>query len=261
MTDLARRFHEYFPQATYDRRSLHGQVANQLGLAILGGEFAAGAVLPKEDALSARFRVSRTATREAIKVLAAKGLIETRTKSGSRVRDRRLWNMMDPDVLMWHFAARSDGPFVRDLIELRQIIEPSAARLAAKRATAADLERIEAACARMAGDTGDDVGFLEADLAFHNAVLAATHNQALVQQAHTVSAALLAAFARSTEQAGAMAAALPLHQAVYQAIRQRHPDLAAEAMAVCVRQDDAAEPAAVPRAAVEPDQGAPADGS
>ena len=115
-------------QRTYSERSLHGRIAHRIGMQILRGELPAGRGLPSEDLWSAELEVSRTALREAIKVLAAKGLIESRPRTGARVCARERWNFLDPDVLAWRLAALPTERYVRDLFDLRQVIEPSAAR-------------------------------------------------------------------------------------------------------------------------------------
>ena len=108
-------------QRTYSNRSLHGRLAHRIGMQILRGrELPAGAGLPSEDVWSAELDVSRTALREAIKVLAAKGLIESRPRTGARVCARERWNFLDPDVLAWRLAALPTERYVRDLFDLRQ---------------------------------------------------------------------------------------------------------------------------------------------
>jgi len=151
---------------------------------------------------------------------------------------------MAPDVLHWHRLATPLGPVPRSLTELRQILEPAAAELAARRATDVDQARIETACSRMARTADDDlVEFLKADLDFHYAVLGAAHNQALMELAHPLGTALLAAYESSVERSsGAPRIALPLHQAVFDAIVSRSPKRAHAAMQVCVR-GDVVEPA------------------
>ncbi len=94
---------------TYSKRSRHGQVAHEIGIRIMSGELAIGATPPNEAEFSGRLNVSRTALRESIKVLAAKGLLESRPKIGTRVRPRAAWNMLDPDVLAWRLEALPAG--------------------------------------------------------------------------------------------------------------------------------------------------------
>ena len=122
-----------FGARTYSTRSLHGQVAHQIGERILRGDIAPGQSLPNEADLSEELNVSRTALREAIKVLAAKGLLESRPKTGTRVRSRDNWNMLDPDVLAWLFADGPNAAASEMLFEIREIFEPSAAAMAATR--------------------------------------------------------------------------------------------------------------------------------
>ena len=89
----------------YPTRGVHGRLVEQIGRRILGGELAPGAMLPREAELVQELGISRTAVREAIKVLAAKGLVESRQKLGMRVRPERAWNLLDPDVLAWQAAS------------------------------------------------------------------------------------------------------------------------------------------------------------
>jgi DNA-binding FadR family transcriptional regulator len=125
---------------------VHGEVVRGLGALVLDGRFPPGEALPREDDLAGLFAVSRTSLREAVKVLAAKGLLEARPRTGVRVRPQDDWNLLDADVLSWHPDLTGDRDLMRSLIEARRVIEPPAAGMAAMRATAADLARIEAAC-------------------------------------------------------------------------------------------------------------------
>jgi len=175
----------------YRISGLQGRVITQIGRAIVSGRFQPGELLPREADLLVEFGGSRPSLREAMKVLAAKGLIEMRQKVGTRVRARDLWNMFDSDVLAWHHGCGADGLGVgedalADLIELRQVIEPATARLAAERATAADLRRIGNAVDIMQASTHDLVRYAEADVEFHMAVFSASHNMLLASFAHIV---------------------------------------------------------------------------
>src|SRR5437762_9890658 len=124
---------------TYPRRGLHGAVVHDIGLRIVRGELEADDPLPTEDELSGELSVSRTVLREATKVLAAKRLVESRPKTGTRVRPRKDWNLLDPDVLAWQVEAGADAEFLAQALEVRRMIEPAAARLAAERATPAQV--------------------------------------------------------------------------------------------------------------------------
>ena len=97
----------------YPRRGLHGHVVDELGRRVVGGRWAPGAPLPNEDDLVAELGVSRTVVRESIKVLQAKGLVEVRPKTGTRVRPRRAWHLLDPDVVGWLFADLERGDDLR----------------------------------------------------------------------------------------------------------------------------------------------------
>lgn len=110
----------------YALRGRNGQVVAAIGQAIVGGHFSPNQLLPREAELMAEFSISRTSLREAIKVLAAKGLVETRQRVGTWVRPREEWNVFDSELLAWHHAQGLDEAIMRDLIELRQILEPTA---------------------------------------------------------------------------------------------------------------------------------------
>jgi len=177
--------------AGYRISGLQGRVITALGSAIVAGRFAPSELLPREVDLMAELSASRPSLREALKVLAAKGLIEMRQKVGTRVRSRDLWNMFDSDVLAWHIGADPEGPALRnsvllDLIELRQVIEPAAARFAAGRARLEDLNSIRIALHDMEATQDDLAAYAKADVAFHMAVFAASHNALLVGFAHIV---------------------------------------------------------------------------
>jgi DNA-binding FadR family transcriptional regulator len=158
---------------------LFGQVAERLGVAIISGEFRAGELLPNEERLRSEISVSRTAYREAVKILTAKGLVEARPRSGTRVAPRSGWNLIDPDVLAWHLAADPNEVFIRDLFELRRFVEPGAARLAALRRTAGDLARIDEALQGLITEKPYSEANIRADVRFHESIFAAAHNRSL----------------------------------------------------------------------------------
>ncbi|WP_347304302.1 FadR/GntR family transcriptional regulator [Croceibacterium sp. TMG7-5b_MA50] len=171
-------------------RRLHGAIAHKLGTAIVSGQYQPGDVLTGEVAFSEALDVSRSAYREAIQVLSAKGLVESRPKAGTRVLPRNRWNLLDPDVLAWAFGGSPDISFVRNLFELRAIVEPAAARLAAERRTRDDVRLLKDALARMRRHTlATDEG-RAADRDFHTAILQATGNDALVVLSASIGAAV-----------------------------------------------------------------------
>lgn len=171
-------------------RRLRGSIANRLGIAILSGDYAPGDTLSGEIAFAEALDVSRGALREAIRALAAKGLVESRPKAGTRVLPRQRWNLLDPDVLAWAFAGEPDPALVRDLFELRLVIEPAAAGLAAQRRDPDDIAAMATALATMRRETlATDAG-RAADRAFHAALLQATGNDALIVLSASISAAV-----------------------------------------------------------------------
>jgi DNA-binding FadR family transcriptional regulator len=206
---------------------------NAIGQAIVGGMFPPGTVLPREADLMAEFGVSRTSLREAVKVLAAKGLVETRQKVGTRVRPREEWNVFDTELLAWHHAQGMDESILKDLIELRQTLEPTAAQLAAGRATMSDLARIEQSLRAMREHT-DAAGYAAADVQFHLAVYAASHNALLTRFGHLVADFLQTSFAvqqAAAEQHGFdLDVDVRMHHDVYDAVNRGAAAEASDAM-------------------------------
>src|SRR5712692_3135820 len=132
-----------FERSQYPEQSLHGRIVHAIGRRIVRGDLRPGDLLPAEPELGA----SRTVVREATKVLAAKGLVESRPKTGTRVRPRDQWNLLYPDVLAWQQEGAADDDLLRKLTEVRRVIEPAAAELAAARADARDIAALERALA------------------------------------------------------------------------------------------------------------------
>lgn len=215
---------------TYSRRSLHGQVAHSLGVRIVSGEIPEGEILSTEEIASANLSVSRTAYREAIKVLTAKGLLESRPKVGTRVRARSDWNMLDPDILLWASELESTTEFADALFEFRLIIEPAAARLAAHKGIPDHIQSIQKAMAVMAATEPATQENMRADLAFHTAILQASGNELLSSLGHVVEALLARSFEISSRRPDAREASVPLHQAVCDYITNGHAIEAEQAM-------------------------------
>ena len=152
-----------------------------LGQAIVAGRYPPGSAVPPEPLLCDELGVSRTVVREAIKSLVAKGLLSTGPKVGTRVRDPEQWNWFDPHVVAWQGRAGHTREFLRDLQELRRLVEPAAVRMAAERATPDDIAQIEAAYAGMADAIDHGGDYVAHDLAFHQGLLRASHNRMVVQ--------------------------------------------------------------------------------
>ena len=223
-------------RSQYPDRSLHDRVVHAIGRKILAGDLPPGALLPAEPELGA----SRTVLREAIKVLAAKGLVESRLKVGTRVRPRDAWHLLDPDVLAWQQRGSSSAALLRTLTEVRHIIEPAAAELAASRADAGDLAALGQALDEMeqtarVRNNGDFEPFVRADMRFHLAIVHACRNELLEQMIRVVYSALLVSFRATSRLPGRARASLPKHRAIFDAIRERDPRRAAAAMRRLVR--------------------------
>jgi len=218
------------PNAIYTGKKLHGQVVHELGRRVVGGHYPADKVLPNEELLCQELAVSRTALREAVKVLAGKGLLEARPRIGTRVRTKDQWNLLDPDILAWRCATGVDADFLRHLTELREIIEPSAAALAATSRSPEQLQAIEAALRSM--ETATSISqWVQADLAFHTAVLKATNNPLLMPLAAIIGSALESLLGVTARTSDNFKQALPDHQKVFDAIRLQEPQNALHRMA------------------------------
>jgi DNA-binding FadR family transcriptional regulator len=214
---------------------IHQALARQLGIAILSGEHAPGDAFGGEIEASEARGVSRTAYREAMRILTAKGLLESRPKAGTHVTPRRRWNLLDPDVLEWMFAGTPDERFIGDLFELRGVIEPAAAEFAAKRRNEHDLARMDAG---LAGMREHGLGTAEgqaADQEFHIALLDATRNEALASLATSVAAAVRWTTRFKHERRKLPRDPLPEHEALRDAIAAGHPVRARETMEELLR--------------------------
>ncbi|WP_394654138.1 FadR/GntR family transcriptional regulator [uncultured Sphingomonas sp.] len=209
---------------------IHGTIARDLGIEIVGGARPPGSILGGEIETSDALGISRTAYREAIRILAAKGLVESRPKAGTRVTARARWNLLDPDVLAWAFEGEPDVGFVHDLFELRAVIEPAASAFAARRRTDADIAEMDAALEDMARH---GLGIAEgqaADQRFHRAILAAARNEPLAALASTVGAAVRWTTKFKFRKRAQPRDPLPDHIAVRDAIVSGDPDKAHAAM-------------------------------
>lgn len=215
-------------------RRLRGAVAHYLGTAIVSGQIAPGETLSGEIANAEALDVSRSAYREAVQVLTAKGLVESRPKAGTRVLPRSRWNILDPAVLAWAFAAEPDVAFVRDIFELRAVVEPAAARFAAERRDKDDIKAMREALAKMKRHTLATEAGRMADREFHDALLRATHNDAMIALSASISAAVSWTTEFKQRSRALPRDPVPDHAKVCDAIAAGDPDAAAAAMRTLV---------------------------
>jgi len=199
-------------------RNLTHQVTYQLGAAIVRGEYGVNDALPTEAELCEQFDISRSVVREAVKMLTAKGLISSRPRQGIRVQPNHRWNMFDEDVLEWTLSSRPSLSLLREFTELRIGIEPEAAILAARKQNRERIADIEKALLRMeAAERGHDDP-LEADIAFHSAILLASENRFFIQLRNFIQTALRVSIASTNQMKGVTVASEADHRTVYEAI-------------------------------------------
>ena len=211
--------------------SNHAEVARSIGVDIIGGRYSDGARLPGDAELTAMFGVSRPVLRESVKTLVAKGLLSTKARVGTVVRERGAWNMFDADVLAWHLDAGIDKRFLGDLAEIRLAVEPRAAALAAVRRTDGDIVALQRSMERMRQEASDSIGFAEADLALHVAVASASGNLFMRSIGHVIEAALRAAFLLSAPvETDDRETVLLWHQRIVDAIADGDVEMATRSM-------------------------------
>ncbi len=213
-------------------RNLTFAMLEALGRAIVTGAYETRR-FPTEAELAADHSVSRSVTREAVKMLTAKGLLTARPRKGTTVQPSSSWNLFDTDVLRWLLERKFSLELLRQFSELRIAIEPEAAALAAREADSAAVAEIRAGFERMesAEATGEDP--LEADIAFHVAVLNASANPFYMQFRDVVATALRTSI-RFTNRFKGRTASLPAHQAVLTAIEAGDRGAARGAMAAII---------------------------
>jgi DNA-binding FadR family transcriptional regulator len=207
---------------------LHGTIARQLGILIVSGKHRPGDLLGGEISAAEQLSVSRTAYREAVRILAAKGLVDARPKVGTRINPRNLWHLLDPDVLDWMFELEPDLVLLDSLFELRNVVESAAAGFAAQRRTAAHLQGMRSAIEGMAAHTLATEQGRQADVDFHTTLLLATANPFIISLANGVRAAVRASTIYKQRKQPLRRDPLPDHLRVFEAIAAKEP---AEAMA------------------------------
>jgi DNA-binding FadR family transcriptional regulator len=214
---------------------LHGTIARQLGIRIVSGKLRPGDLLEGEISASERFAVSRTAYREAVRILAAKGLVDARPKVGTRVNPPSLWHLLDPDVLDWTFDTEPDLVLLDSLFELRDVVESAAAGLAAQRRSATHLQDMRTALEGMATHTLSTEPGRQADLEFHTSLLLATGNPFMISLADGVRAAIRTTTIYKQRKNPLRRNPLPDHLQVFEAIAAKDAARAQEAMSALIK--------------------------
>ena len=211
--------------------NLSEQVTNDLGRAIVAGEYSCESGLPTEAQLCTEYGISRTAVREAVKMLAAKGLISSRPRQGIRVEQPSNWNLYDTSVLKWLLDSSPSLLVLKDCLQMRRAIEPQAAALAAEYAKDEDIDQIEAAVNSMRLAAQDPKGSLhEADLAFHTSILFASRNSFFYQLRDFIRTPLNFIIPHTTPAKANDLAVVEDHAKICAAIRNRQPERARNLM-------------------------------
>jgi DNA-binding FadR family transcriptional regulator len=210
--------------------SLSAQVSREIGRRIVAGQYRPGDLLEDEAALADRYQVSRSVIRDAVKVLVGKGLLEVRRGIGTRVRNRNNWGLLDDDVLAWHQTVPPNPDVLRQLMDMRRVIEPKAARWAAEIGTDADHAAIVAAQENMEQEKSSIEDYITADAHFHRAVLRATGNDFLRAIEGVIFTALLNSIRLTNKDPRENAASIPFHKAITDAVLDRDGDAAEASM-------------------------------
>jgi DNA-binding FadR family transcriptional regulator len=223
------------PRDTRGLLRVHGTIARDLGIAIVSGRLRPGHVLEGELEAAARRQISRTAYREALRILSAKGLISSRPRTGTRVSEMSEWHLLDPDVLAWLFAGAPPPGVLHGLFELRTLVEPAAAALAAQRRRVVHLERMRRALDDMRRYTLHRPEGRLADREFHGGLLAATANPFLISLTNGVTGAVEALTQFKLRLHKVERSSVPDHLRVFEAIEARDAQAAREAMVDLIR--------------------------
>lgn len=208
---------------------VHAELTAGIGMRILDGTYPSGTLLPNEAEWGQMFHASRTAVREAIKTLNGKGLLVSRPKVGSRVEPRERWNLLDRDVMAWHCAAMDKTAFLISLQEVRRILEPGAAVLAASRRTPDQLAELEAALEGMR-NAPDAEAMVAPDVRFHLSLLACANNELLSPFGIIIEQALANLFQYTSRHNAKPEQVIPMHENVVKAIAAQRPEAARKAM-------------------------------
>lgn len=218
-----------FQSISGSKRSLHVQVAREIARGILSGELQQGSLIPGETVLCGQFGISRTALREAVKLLTSKGLLESRPKIGTRVVDRTYWNFLDPQLIEWMDGLIEPTEFCEQFLGLRRAIEPEACALAAINASAEQRielsETFQSMCAVAKADVFDQQAWTDIDIQFHSLIFNATGNHFYLPFGNILTTMFVNFIHHSSSEGGVC---LEEHREIYEAIMAGNPERARE---------------------------------
>lgn len=194
-------------------------VAHELRQMILTGEVQPGEFLPTRKELAAQFGVGLSTVHEAIQVLSAVGMLESRPGKGTWVREDVLDTLIHPAAVQTRLGDLN----ARQVYEARFVIEVALTEFAAERAAPEDIKRIWDAVKAMEATVADDEAFVEADLEFHLAAARAGHNELLEQFYHLSRKLLSEVITEMIKLPNVKQDSIRLQRAIAQAIEQRDP--------------------------------------
>ncbi|MEZ8581856.1 FadR/GntR family transcriptional regulator [Vibrio splendidus] len=216
-----------FNSISGSKRSLHVQVAREIARGILSGELPQGSIIPGEMALCEQFGISRTALREAVKLLTSKGLLESRPKIGTRVVDRAYWNFLDPQLIEWMDGLTDVDQFCSQFLGLRRAIEPEACALAAKFATAEQRVELSEIFQKMVevdeAEVFDQERWTDIDTRFHSLIFNATGNDFYLPFGNILTTMFINFIVHSSEEGSTC---INEHRRIYEAIMAGDSDKA-----------------------------------
>lgn len=217
-----------------DKLRIPGTIARDLGVMIVSGMLRPGMVLEGEVEASDQRKVSRSAYREAVRILVAKGLVHSKPKAGTRVNDRTAWHLLDPDVLSWIFQIEPDYTLVYSLFEMRNMVEPEAAALAAERRNPNQIKAMATALEVMGQYKTTTKEWRDADEQFHSALLEASGNAFLASMTSSINAAVSWSTIFKQRHEPLKRDPVPDHRRVFKAIEAGNSSAARKAMAQLV---------------------------
>ncbi|NOI23187.1 FadR/GntR family transcriptional regulator [Vibrio mediterranei] len=219
-----------FNSISGSKRSIHVQVAREIARGILSGDLPQGSIIPGEMALCEQFGISRTALREAVKLLTSKGLLESRPKIGTRVVDRAYWNFLDPQLIEWMEGLNDVEQFCSQFLALRRAVEPEACALAARFASAEQRIELSATYQEMVEASKDEnfeqLKWLEVNSRFHSLIFISTGNEFYLPFGNILTT-MLVNFIPLSSNSGAIC--MNEYQVIYEAIMAGDSDKAREA--------------------------------